>query len=81
MGTKMTHTSRAELTDVVRRRYCAATGAGEFSPKSTLADSIVRASPAKSDNDLVRRFVRFRSRVMRRTRVLMRRPISTSTRT
>jgi hypothetical protein len=27
MGTKMTHTARAELTDVVRRRYCAATGA------------------------------------------------------
>lgn len=36
MGTKMTHTARAELTQVVRRRYCAATGAekrkilGEF---------------------------------------------------
>jgi hypothetical protein len=27
MGTKMTHTARAELTHVVRRRYCAATGA------------------------------------------------------
>jgi hypothetical protein len=27
MGTKMTHTARAELTDVVRRRYCASTGA------------------------------------------------------
>jgi hypothetical protein len=27
MGTKMTHTARAELTDVVRRRYCTATGA------------------------------------------------------
>jgi hypothetical protein len=27
MGTKMTHTARAELTDVVRRRYCAASGA------------------------------------------------------
>ena len=27
MGTKMTHTARAELTNVVRRRYCAATGA------------------------------------------------------
>jgi hypothetical protein len=26
MGTKMTHTARAELTDV-RRRYCASTGA------------------------------------------------------
>jgi hypothetical protein len=26
MGTKMTHTARAELTHVVRRRYCAATG-------------------------------------------------------
>ncbi len=26
MGTKMTHTARAELTDVVRRRYCASTG-------------------------------------------------------
>ena len=26
MGTKMTHTVRAELTNVVRRRYCAATG-------------------------------------------------------
>ena len=29
MATKMTHTARAELTDVVRRRYCAATGAGK----------------------------------------------------
>jgi hypothetical protein len=29
MGTKMTHTARAELTDVVRRRYCAATGAAK----------------------------------------------------
>src|SRR5229473_3264390 len=27
MGTKMTHTARAELTNVVRRRYCDATGA------------------------------------------------------
>jgi hypothetical protein len=27
MGTKMTHTARAELTHVVHRRYCAATGA------------------------------------------------------
>jgi hypothetical protein len=27
MGTKMTHTARAELTQVVRRRYCAASGA------------------------------------------------------
>jgi hypothetical protein len=27
MGTKMTHMARAELTNVVRRRYCAATGA------------------------------------------------------
>jgi hypothetical protein len=27
MDTKMTHTARAELTHVVRRRYCAATGA------------------------------------------------------
>ena len=27
MGTKMTHTARAELTNAVRRRYCAATGA------------------------------------------------------
>jgi hypothetical protein len=27
MGTKMTHTGRAELTNVVRRRYRAATGA------------------------------------------------------
>jgi hypothetical protein len=27
MGTKMTHTARAELTHVVRRRYCAAAGA------------------------------------------------------
>jgi hypothetical protein len=27
MGTKMTHTARAELTNVVRRRYCAATAA------------------------------------------------------
>ena len=27
MGTKMTHTARAELTNVVRRRYRAATGA------------------------------------------------------
>ena len=27
MGTKMTHTARAELTHVVRRRYSAATGA------------------------------------------------------
>ena len=27
MGTKMTHTARAELTNVVRRRYSAATGA------------------------------------------------------
>ena len=27
MGTKMTHTARAELTNVVRRRYCASTGA------------------------------------------------------
>ena len=27
MGTKMTHTARAELTNVVRRRYCAASGA------------------------------------------------------
>jgi Integrase core domain len=27
MGTKMTHAARAELTDVVRRRYCAASGA------------------------------------------------------
>jgi hypothetical protein len=26
MGTKMTHTARAELTSVVRRRYCSATG-------------------------------------------------------
>ena len=26
MGTKMTHTARAELTHVVRRRRCAATG-------------------------------------------------------
>src|SRR5437016_315190 len=26
MGTKMTHTARAELTHAVRRRYCAATG-------------------------------------------------------
>ncbi|MGH8279058.1 MAG: integrase catalytic domain-containing protein [Gammaproteobacteria bacterium] len=36
MGTKMTHTARAELTQVVRRRYCATAGAekrrilGEF---------------------------------------------------
>ena len=29
MATKMTHTARAELTDVARRRYCAATGAGK----------------------------------------------------
>jgi hypothetical protein len=27
MGTKMTHTARAELTNVVRRRYCEASGA------------------------------------------------------
>ncbi|MDB6104580.1 MAG: hypothetical protein JWO52_4579 [Gammaproteobacteria bacterium] len=27
MGTKMTHTARAELTHVVRRRYCAAASA------------------------------------------------------
>ena len=27
MGTKMTHTARAELTSVVRRRYSVATGA------------------------------------------------------
>jgi hypothetical protein len=27
MGTKMTHTARTELTNVVRRRYRAATGA------------------------------------------------------
>ena len=27
MGTKMTHTARAELTQVVRHRYCAAAGA------------------------------------------------------
>ena len=27
MGIRMTHTARAELTQVVRRRYCAATGA------------------------------------------------------
>ena len=27
MGTKMTHTARTELTNVVRKRYCAATGA------------------------------------------------------
>ena len=27
MGTKMTHSARAELTHVVRRRYCAAGGA------------------------------------------------------
>ena len=26
MVTKMTHTARAELTDVVRRRYCQASG-------------------------------------------------------
>jgi len=29
MGTKMTHTARAELTNVVRRRYSAATGAAK----------------------------------------------------
>ena len=29
MATKMTHTARAELTDVVRGRYRAATGAGK----------------------------------------------------
>ena len=27
MATKMTHTARAELTHVVQRRYCGATGA------------------------------------------------------
>jgi len=27
MGTKMTHSARAELTNAVRRRYSAATGA------------------------------------------------------
>jgi len=27
MGTKMTHTARAELTNVVRKRYCAAASA------------------------------------------------------
>jgi len=29
MGTKMTHTARAELTNVVRRRESAATGAAK----------------------------------------------------
>jgi len=39
-------------------------------------DSIVRLSPAKSDNDVLRRSVRSRSREMRRTRVLIRARLS-----
>ena len=37
MGTKMTHTARAELTNVVRRRYSAATSAAK---RQILAEAI-----------------------------------------
>jgi hypothetical protein len=40
MGTKMTHTARAELTNVVRRRYCAATGA----EKRKILDEFIAAT-------------------------------------
>lgn len=37
MGTKMTHAARAELTNAVRRRYRAATGA----EKRTILDEFI----------------------------------------
>jgi hypothetical protein len=40
MGTKMTHTARAELTDVIRTRYCASTGA----EKRRILDEFIAAT-------------------------------------
>ena len=40
MGTKMTHTARAELTQVVRRRYCTASGA----EKRKILDEFIAAT-------------------------------------
>ena len=40
MGTKMTHVARTELTHVVRRRYCVATGA----EKRKILDEFIAAT-------------------------------------
>jgi len=49
MGTKMTHTARAELTQVVRRRYCAATG----TEKRKILDEFIAALAATPNSPTV----------------------------
>ena len=47
MGTKMTYAARAELTNLVRRRYCAAAGA----EKRRILDEFIGKRVAKCDLD------------------------------
>ena len=69
MGTKMTHTARAELTNAVRRRYCDATGA----EKRKILDEFIavdRLSREVGDSSAERRADRPRRRQTRADRSL-----------
>jgi hypothetical protein len=54
MGTKMTHAARAELTNVVRKRYCAAAGAAKRKSLDEL--QCLEARPDQTARELLTEF-------------------------